>query len=120
MFERKQTRRTRPYPMLVAALVLLGGTVPAGAADLGLTVTPPLVSEGVSCDAPEVQGFPDVWLGHFAGGASAYSGAGGSILLDWRDEKLCFPGRRSCDRWVGRMRQEFHHPEGDYTCLAIR
>lgn len=115
-----EQRRTRCLPVLTLAVALLAGGAPAGAADLGSISRPPLADQGVSCEAPEVQAFPDVWLGHFAGGASAYSGAGGSILLDWRDEKLCFPGRRSCDRWVGRMRQEFHHPEGDYTCLAIR
>ena len=80
----------------------------------------PQASYGVSCDAPEVQSFPTVLLGHFTGGASAYAGPGSSILLDWRDEKLCFPSRKSCDRWIGGMRRDFHHPEGDYTCLTIR
>ena len=114
------SEQSRTCRRLVLAVALLAAAAPAGAADLGLTVRPAPADEGASCEAPEVQGFPSVWLGHFSGGASAYSGAGGSILLDWRDEKLCFPSRRSCDRWIGRMRQEFHHPEGYYTCLTIR
>lgn len=119
MLTRKPAKRHRLRRVLVA-LALFSGGMPAGAADLDLGARPPLAREGVSCDAPEVQAFPDVWRGHFTGGASAYSGVGGSILLDWRDEKLCFPSRRSCDRWVSGMRRDFHHPEGYYTCLIIR
>ena len=102
-----------------AFFCVFAGCLPAAAADLGFGA-PLTPVDGVGCDAPEVQGFPGVWLGHFTGGASAYSGPGGSILLDWRDERLCFPSRRSCDRWIAGMRRDFHHPEGSYTCLTIR
>ncbi len=114
-------RRARPIVSRAAlALATALAAAPASAADLRAYAGPPVAVEGASCQGPEVQAFPSVWLGHFTGGASAYSGPGGSILLDWRDEKLCFPTRRSCDRWIGGMRRDFHHPEGYYTCLVIR
>ncbi|WP_158811926.1 hypothetical protein [Beijerinckia sp. L45] len=106
--------------MTAAALGLAVSVAPVSAADLGSYVRPPVATYGVACEGPEVQTFPSVYLGHFAGGASQYSGPGGSIFLDWRDEKLCFPSRRTCNRWVSSMRRDFHHPEGDYTCLTIR
>ena len=99
--------------------LVIAGARPAAAADLDVAA-PPLATRGVGCGEPEVQGFPSVWRGHFTGGASAYPGPGSSIFLDWRDEQLCFPSRRSCERWIGEMRRAFHHPEGYYTCLAIR
>ncbi len=111
------SRSTRLFP-LAGLLVSLAvaGPQPVAAADLDAVSA----TQGVGCDAPEVQSFSGVWRGHFTGGASAYPGPGSSVFLDWRDEKLCFPSRRSCDRWIGAMRRDFHHPEGYYTCLAIR
>lgn len=103
-----------------AAILLAVSAVPVRAADLDVYMRPPLATYGVACEGPEVQSFPSVYLGHFTGGASQYSGTAGSILLDWHDEKLCFPTRRMCDRWVASMRRDFHHPEGYYTCLTIR
>jgi hypothetical protein len=109
--------KTRP---MAAALLLVVSAVPVRAADLDVYARRSYATYGVACEGPEVQTFPSVYLGHFSGGASQYSGPGGSIFLDWRDEKLCFPTRRTCNRWVASMRRDFHHPEGYYTCLTIR
>ncbi len=121
---RRLPRLLSPAGLLLAGLLMAGllmaGARPVAAADLDGAGFDGTVSQGASCDAPEVQGFPGVWRGHFTGGASAYPGPGSSIFLDWRDEKRCFASRRSCDRWIGEMRRDFHHPEGYYTCLAIR
>ena len=81
------------------------------------TAAPP---EGLPCQDPAVRAFPSVWLGHFSGGYSHYAGPGSAIVLDWRDEKLCFPGRRACDHYIQEMRRDYHRPEGEYTCLPIR
>ena len=91
----------------------------AGAADL-VVPGPDLPVEGVPCESPVVQSFPSVWLGHFTGGYSHYLGEGGSIVLDWRDEKLCFPSDGSCKRYIKAMRRDFHRPEGYFTCLPLR
>jgi hypothetical protein len=107
-------------PATAAAFLLAVSAVPVSAADLAMSVRPPLATYGVACDSPEAQTFPSVYLGHFTGGASQYSGPAGSIFLDWHDDRLCFPTRRTCDRWVTSMRRDFHHPEGYYTCLTIR
>ncbi|MCL2384579.1 MAG: hypothetical protein FWC84_01950, partial [Alphaproteobacteria bacterium] len=40
-----------------------------------------------------------VWLGHFSGGRP-YSDGNGQILIDWRDELVCFPTRQLCETWV--------------------
>jgi hypothetical protein len=110
---------------VAAALLLIVSAVPVRAADLDVHARRSYAQRsyatvGVACEGPEAQSFPSVFLGHFSGGASQYSGPGGSIFLDWRDEKLCFPTRRTCNRWVASMRRDFHHPEGYYTCLMIR
>ncbi len=81
------------------------------------TAAPP---GGLPCEAPAVRAFPSVWLGHFSGGFSHYAGPGSAVVLDWRDEKLCFPGRRACDYYIADMRRDYHRPEGEYTCLPIR
>ena len=67
-----------------------------------------------------MKAYESVWYGHFSGGYSHYLGPGESIVLDWRDEKLCFPTRGSCDRYMRVMRRDFHRPEGYFTCLPIR
>ena len=75
---------------------------------------------GLPCQDPAVRAFTSVWLGHFSGGTSHYAGPGSAIVLDWHDEKLCFPGRRACDHYIAEMRRDYHRPEGEYTCLPIR
>ncbi|HET6377681.1 MAG TPA: hypothetical protein VFG05_05160 [Methylocella sp.] len=60
-----------------------------------------------------------VWLGHFSGGRP-YPAGNGVTLIDWRDEKFCFPSRRACDRWIADLRQAYHDPEGYWTCLVLR
>jgi hypothetical protein len=107
--------------LIAGALVLAGGAT-AGAADLvvpGVSAAD-VPTVGVACEAPVVQAFPSVWLGHFTGGYSHYLGEGGPIVLDWRDEKLCFPSHASCNRYIAAMRRDFHRPEGYFTCLPIR
>ena len=102
-----------------AALAFVVAAPAARSADL---VVPGLAAPevGVACEDPVVQAFPSVWLGHFTGGYSHYLGEGGAIVLDWRDEKLCFPSNRSCSHYIKEMRRDFHRPEGYFTCLPIR
>jgi hypothetical protein len=59
-----------------------------------------------------------VWLGHFSGGR--YKRTAEASLLDWKDEKVCFPSHAACNRWISANRRAFHHPEGYWTCLPIR
>jgi len=104
----------------MAALAAALATNSAGAADLGIVPGVELPTEGVACEDPVVKTFPSVWLGHFTGGYSHYLGEGGPIVLDWRDEKLCFPSNRTCNQYIREMRRDFHRPEGYFTCLPIR
>ncbi|WP_026595470.1 hypothetical protein [Methyloferula stellata] len=62
--------------------------------------------------------WPSIWLGHFAGGRFVNTAYGRT--LDWYDEKVCFPSRAACNRWISGQRRALHHPEGDWTCLPIR
>jgi hypothetical protein len=113
-------RRDPAIRTAISALALLGCLATrASAADLGV-LRAPIASNGVACESAEAQAFDSVWLGHFTGGYSHRLGAGLPIVLDWRDEKLCFSSRRSCDRYMNVMRRDFHHPEGYFTCLPIR
>ena len=115
--------RIPPALPLLAVLLALAGA-PASGADLGpprgLAPDVALPVEGVACGNPIVQSFPAVWQGHFQGGYSHYLGEGGPIVLDWRDEKRCFPSDGSCKRYIAEMRRDFHRPEGYFTCLPIR
>lgn len=105
----------------LATLATVAFALPAQAADLDrYGARPALPVDGVPCEDPEVQTFASVWLGHFTGGYSHYLGRGESIVLDWRDEKLCFPSRGTCNRYVSALRRDFHRPEGYFTCLPIR
>ena len=76
--------------------------------------------EGVACGDPVVRSFPSVWQGRFQGGFSHYVGEGGPVVVDWRQERLCFPDRGSCRHYIADMRRDFHRPEGYFTCLPIR
>jgi hypothetical protein len=60
-----------------------------------------------------------VWLGHFSGGRP-YKDVTGLTLIDWLDEKVCFPSRRPCQDWIARLRRAYHRPEGYWTCLLLR
>ena len=106
--------------MFVAgSIVATVGNAPA--ADLGVAVGSLTAdAAGVECESPAAAAFPSVWLGHFTGGYSRDLGPGLPVVLDWRDEKLCFPSRRTCDRYIRIMRRDFHRPEGYFTCLPIR
>ena len=118
--------RSAALPARVVVLAsILGGTIPcetgaAHAADAAYRPFTAAPAEGLPCGDPAVKAFPGVVLGHFSGGYSHYAGPGSVIVLDWRDEKLCFPGRRACDRYTAEMRRDYHRPEGEYTCLTIR
>ncbi len=63
--------------------------------------------------------WPSVWLGHFSGGRP-YQDAFGLTLVDWLDEKVCFPSRSACNAWVKNLRRAYRRPEGYWTCLLIR
>ncbi len=113
--------RGRLTAWLSATLLVGTAALPALAADLGAEQQAiDLPSEGVPCGAPIVRSFPSVWQGRFQGGYSHYVGEGGPIVLDWRDERLCFPDQGSCRSHIAEMRRDFHRPEGYYTCLPIR
>lgn len=111
---------------IVLATALAASSLPAHATSVdNLPVVPnfaetPVAEDGLPCEAAAVRSFPSVWLGHFSGGFSHYTGPGGVIITDWRDEKLCFPTRASCRRFIGSMRRDYHQPEGYTTCLPIR
>jgi hypothetical protein len=60
-----------------------------------------------------------VWLGHFSGGRP-YQDAFGLTLVDWLDEKVCFPSQGACHSWVNNLRRAYHRPEGYLTCLLLR
>lgn len=65
--------------------------------------------------------FQHVWYGHFTGGRPFEAkDAQGRILIDWVDQRVCFPSKPSCDAWISQQRQAFHHPEGFWTCLPLR
>lgn len=106
---------------LISAGMVATSVLQAAASDIGAE-PPPLDSpgEGVSCGALIVRSFPSVWQGRFQGGYSHYVGEGGPVVLDWRDERLCFPDRGSCRHYIADMRRDFHKPEGFFTCLPIR
>ena len=109
--------RLFPVACMLALIAGLASTA-ARAADLGFAPAPE--RDGVPCESDETKSFDSVWLGHFSGGYSHALGPGLPIVLDWRDEKLCFPSRGSCTHHINVMRREFHRPEGDFTCLPIR
>lgn len=67
----------------------------------------------------EVLPWSSVWLGHFSGGRP-YIDPYGQTLVDWRDEKICFPSRAACQSWMREMRRAYHRPEGFWTCLILR
>lgn len=52
-----------------------------------------------------------VWLGHFSGGRP-YAAGNGQTLIDWRDEKVCFPARLQCQAWVRSLRRSITGRKG--------
>lgn len=117
--------------MLLPIAVVLSFCGPARAADY--TPVPAgedLAIVGVPCRAggpfwgpilPTAEQLPwaSVWLGHFSGGRP-YIDVYGQALVDWREEKVCFPSRAICLDWIREMRRAFHRPEGFWTCLLLR
>jgi hypothetical protein len=71
--------------------------------------------EATAADLP----WRSVWLGHFSGGRP-YADGYGLTLVDWKDEKVCFPSRQQCQAWVRGLRRAYHRPEGYWTCLLLR
>jgi hypothetical protein len=104
--------------------MMAGLTVaPVQAADLGPVLLEASPAVGVPCafedGGPTIAlPWPSVWLGHFSGGRFIQAAYGRA--LDWQDEKVCFPSRASCSRWISQQRHAFHNPEGFWTCLMIR
>ncbi len=60
-----------------------------------------------------------IWLGHFSGGRHFEDG-NGQTLVDWRDDKLCFPSRQTCQAWIAGLRRANRRPKGFWTCLLLR
>ena len=126
--------RARAAVWYLAFALASSGAGSAHAADYA-SVPPPAAAEypespGVACSAgapfwapllptADVLPWPSVWLGHFSGGRP-YTDGFGQRLVDWRDEKLCFPTRRQCQAWIRDMRHAYHRPEGYWTCLLLR
>ena len=124
----------RPFFAIASALacsltVLTNSSLPAAAADLAFYR--PIEPYGVVCTIgvpfapplPTAETLPwaRVWYGHFSGGrpvADPY--LYGRTLIDWQDDNVCFPSKRSCDHWIAHMRRWYHHPEGYWTCLPLR
>jgi hypothetical protein len=100
----------------------------ARAADYsGPNPLPPPDVAGVACDVGWAGAYTllpaywtSAWLGHFSGGRSHYLYENGVVALVWGDEKRCFPSYRACYAWVAHLRRQFHHPEGEWTCLPLR
>jgi hypothetical protein len=111
--------RYRVACVILGAVLTCAAPGLATAADL-LVHRETLGGAGVDCEGDVVRTFDSVWLGHFTGGYSHSLGPGEPIVLDWRDEKLCYPSRHACDRHMAVMRREFHRPEGYFTCMPIR
>jgi hypothetical protein len=97
-----------PLPATIEHLENMG--VPCS---IGAPIWAPL--EATAAELP----WRSVWLGHFSGGRP-YSDGTGQTLIDWRDEKFCFPERRQCQDWVHELRHAYHRPEGYWTCLLLR
>ncbi|MGP8232912.1 MAG: hypothetical protein ACLQL2_09640 [Methylovirgula sp.] len=104
---------------LVFALLLLafgaGGAQAAGT-DIG---RPPIFGDGIACDA-RLLPWRSVWYGHFSGGIARYAPNSPSALVDWHDDKLCFPSRRECLHWQRAERRLYHEIKGDWACLPLR
>jgi hypothetical protein len=101
---------------LVLASLLLH---PVHAADYAGPV--PVVTEPLVADCRDGVPRPpwaSVWLRHFSGGRPVPTAYG--TVLDWRDEKLCFPDRASCNAWIRPLRRDYSRPEGYWTCMPIR
>ena len=60
-----------------------------------------------------------VWLGHFSGGRR-FDDGNGQTVIDWRDDKHCFPSRQKCQAWIAGLRRAYRRPEGFWTCLLLR
>lgn len=112
-----------------ASLLWAGFAVAAQGADYTYRPVPaPVEVAGYPCDlgwnGEAYQLMPaywsSLWIGHFSGGVSQYDRGFGTVMLIWGDEKRCFPSRQACTAWVASLRRNFHHPEGEWTCLPLR
>ncbi len=124
----------RSFRLLAGAAVLAAcvslRTATASAADFAEPEGPSVIPEGAGVVCTLMDPFAlaasaatlpwsSVWLGHFSGGRP-YSDGDGRILVDWRDEKVCFESRTACEAWIAALRPSFSDPEGDRTCLFLR
>ncbi len=101
--------------ILSLLLITLSGAKAAGT-DIG---RPPIFGDGIACDASLLP-WRSVWYGHFSGGNATYTVNAPAALVDWHDEKLCFPSRRACLRWQRAERRHYSELHGDWTCLLLR
>ena len=104
------------FPLVLAfSLLALPGAQAAGT-DIG---KPAIFGDGVACDA-RLLPWRSVWYGHLSGGNATYVPNAPAALVDWRDEKLCFPSRRDCLRWQHAEHRLYAGIHGDWTCLPLR
>jgi hypothetical protein len=102
--------------LILAFLVIALSGAFAQGTDVG---RPPIFGDGFACDASLLP-WRSVWYGHFSGGNAMYAPNSPAALVDWHDEKLCFPSRRSCLRWQHFERRRYSEIHGDWTCLPLR
>lgn len=101
------------------ALAFFVGALSAAAAQ-GTDIGRPLIfGDGIACDA-RLLPWRSVWYGHFSGGEATYVPNSAAAVVDWHDEKLCFPSRRACLRWQHGERRRYSDIRGDWTCLPLR
>jgi hypothetical protein len=104
--------------LILASLVLAisAGAAQAAGSDIG---RPLIFGDGIACDA-RLLSWRSVWYGHFSGGTARYAPNSPAALVDWHDDKLCFPSRRECLRWQKAERRHYHQIKGDWACLLLR
>ncbi|MEJ0093532.1 MAG: hypothetical protein WDN46_08850 [Methylocella sp.] len=83
------------------------------ACSIGLPIWEP---QGVTA---ETLPWRSVYYGHFSGGRP-YRGPDGRVLVDWRDEHVCFPSRAKCRAWISHLRYVYDRPEGYWACVFLR
>jgi hypothetical protein len=133
MFDSAGGWRMAPRLLLIAAVLSFCGAGHAAssaldsaspAAGRNLASVDAACQVGVPVWAPPAAPMEDlpwasVWLGHFSGGRR-FDDVYGRTLVDWRDDKLCFPSRQKCQAWIAGLRRAYRRPEGFWTCLLLR
>jgi hypothetical protein len=104
------------FILAFALFFLVFDSAQAAGTDIG---RPLIFGDGIACDASLLP-WRSVWYGHFSGGNATYVSNSPAALVDWQDEKLCFPSRHACLRWQRAERRRYSGIYGDWTCLPLR